>query len=191
MKFIISLGWGRDDFSNGAQNPSEFASSVGGIVEENDLDGFDIDFESDSIEPEAFRAVSHALRAELDGRAAPMGKPLYLTITPAELSIDLAIVDQYYDYVQMQSYDARHDMVVPPANIVGDRVESTKILFGRDIEGGDTLSSTRYGIPDVVAYVRENHLAGLMAWRVNTSSQMTSVPPFAGVRLLGEAFRDD
>jgi hypothetical protein len=191
MKFVISLGWGQNDFSNGARNPIEFASSVGDIVEENDLDGFDIDFESDSIEPDAFRALSAALRAELDARAARMGKRLYLTITPAPLSIDLAVVDQYYDYLQMQSYDAPHDDVVPPMNIVGGKVESTKIVFGRDIESGDTLSSPRYGIPDVVAYVRENRLAGLMGWRVNTASQMTGTPLFAGVRLLGEAFPDD
>jgi len=191
MKFIISLGWGHDDFSNGAQNPTQFASSVGNIVEENDLDGFDIDFESDAIEPDDFRAVSHALRAELDARATRMRKQLYLTITPAQLSIDLAVVNQYYDYLQMQSYDAPNDDVVPPTNIVGGNVESSKILFGRDIESGDTLSSARYGIPDVVAYVRENDLAGLMGWRVNTASQMAGMPRFGGVRLLGEAFRDD
>ena len=191
MKFVISLGWGQNDFSNGAQNPIEFASSVGDIIEENDLDGFDIDFESDSIEPAAFRAVSHALRAELDARGTRMRKRLYLIITPAELGIDLAVVDQYYDYVQMQTYDAPHDDVLPPMNIIGRSVESTKLLFGRDIESGDTLSSPRYGIPDVAAYVRENHLAGLMGWRVNTTSQMTGTPPFGGVRLLGEAFRDD
>jgi GH18 family chitinase len=191
MKFIISLGWGRDDFSNGAQNPTEFASSVGNIVVENDLDGFDIDFESDSIEPDAFGAVSRALRAELDARATRMGKQLYLTITPAQLGVDLVIVDQYYDYVQMQSYDAPHDMAFSPTNVVGREIASTKIFYGRDIEGGDTLSSTRYGVPDVVAYVRENHLAGLMSWRVNAANQMAGMPHFGGVRLLGEAFRVD
>jgi GH18 family chitinase len=191
MKFIVSLGWGRNDFSNGAQNPTEFASSVGDIVEENELDGFDIDFESDSLEPDAFRAVSQALRAELDARGARMRKQLYLTITPAKLGIDLEVVNRYYDYVQMQTYDAPQDDVLPPSNIVGRQVDASRILFGRDIESGDTLASPRYGIPDVAAYVRENRLAGLMGWRVNTASQMTGMPRFAGVRLLGEAFGDE
>jgi len=30
-----------------------------------------------------------------------------------------------------------------------------------------------------------------MGWRVNTASRMTGTPRFGGVRLLGEAFRDD
>jgi hypothetical protein len=191
MKFIISLGWGKNDFSNGAENPTAFAASVGTIVEENDLDGFDVDFESDTITAAAFRAVSQALRAELDARGARMRKPLHLTITPGQLGIDLAVVNQYYDYVQMQSYDDDDDMEFSPTTVVGHEVASAKILFGRDIEGGDTLAAPRYGISDVVEYVRENDLRGLMGWRVNAASQMAGMPRFSGVRLLGEAFRTD
>ena len=189
MKFIVSLGWGSADFSSGAQNPIAFASSVGAIVEENDLDGFDVDFESDDIERDAFRAVSQALRAELDVRGQRMQKRLYLTITPADL-VDLDVVNQYYDYVQIQSYDALDDAIFEPTSVIGQGVDSAKILFGRDLEGGDTLASNRYDIPDVVAYVSENRLAGLMGWRVNASNQMTGpMPLFSGVRLLGNAFK--
>ncbi len=190
MKFIISLGWGLEDFANGARNPREFASSVGDIIEENNLDGFDVDFESVSIERDAFRAVSQALRSELDARGDRMQKRLFLTITPAQ-EVDLTVVNQYYDYVQMQSYDAENDERFPPSEIVGQGVDPAKILFGRDIEGDDTLSSDRYGIPDIVAYVEENRLAGLMGWRVNAGNQMTQLPNFSGVRLLGEAFKAD
>lgn len=147
MRFVISLGWGRDDFSNGALNPVEFAASVGRIVEENGLDGFDVDYENDSIEEESFDAV-----------------------------------DAFYDLVQMQAYDAGTDLGFPPSVVVG-RVASEKVLFGRDIENGDTLVSARYAIPDVVAYVRDNELRGLMGWRINSASQMSEPELFPGVEL--------
>ena len=189
MRFVISLGWGRGDFPNGARNPVEFAASVGRIVEENGLDGFDVDFEFDSIDEESFREVSRALRAELDARSAAMAKPLLLTITPAEIEgIDFAAVDAFYDLVQMQSYDAAGDGSFAPTNVVGQGVASEKILFGRDIEGGDTLAATRYEIADVVSYVRDNGLGGLMGWRVNSASQMSGPDRFGGVELLGHAF---
>jgi hypothetical protein len=192
MKFIISLGWSFDDIANGAENPPQFAASVGDIIEANDLDGFDVDFESAAIEVNAFRAVSQALRAELDARGRAMQKRLYLTITPAQTDgLDFAAVDELYDYVQMQSYDASADKEFPPTSIVGQGIASAKILFGRDIEGGDTLAAPLYDIPDVAEYVSENALAGLMGWRVNAGNQMTVTNPFSGVRLLGEAFDAD
>jgi len=191
MRFVISLGWGSGDFSNGATTPVAFAASAGRIVEENDLDGFDVDYEGDAIDEESFRVVSRALREELDARGAAMGKPLLLTITPAETyGLDLEAVDAYYDLVQLQSYDAWDDNAFPPSEIVGRGVASEKILFGRDIERGDTLAAPRYGISDVVAYVRDNGLRGLMGWRVNAASQMSGPDRFAGVELLGHAFDD-
>lgn len=192
MKFIISLGWGRDDFANGAKNPAQFASSVGDIVEANDLDGFDVDFERVDMEEDTFRTISQALRAELDARERAMGKRLYLTITPAQLKgMDLAAVNDHYDYVQMQSYDNGDDLFFAPSNLVGSAIPNRKLLFGRDIEGGDTLASGRYQIPDITAYVRHNGLAGLMGWRVNAGNQLSGPPYFSGVHLLGEAFAKD
>jgi GH18 family chitinase len=192
MKFIISLGWGRDDFKNGATNPIAFASSVGDIVEANDLDGFDVDYERVDMEEATFRTISQALRAELDARERAMGKRLYLTITPAQLKgMDLAAVNEHYDYVQMQTYDNGDDLFFSPSNLVGSAIPNNKLLFGRDIEGGDTLTSGRYDIPDISAYVRNNRLAGLMGWRVNGGNQLAGPPYFSGVHLLGEAFAND
>jgi hypothetical protein len=191
MKFIVSLGWGRDDFENGAKNPAAFAASVGDIVEENHLDGFDVDYESVDMNEATFRTVSRALRDELDARGRAMGKRLLLTITPAQTDgLDFAAVDQHYDYVQMQTYDASDDQSFAPSHIVGKGIPGSKILFGRDIEGGDTLISSRYHIPDVTAYVRKNGLAGLMGWRVNAGNQLTA-PYFSGVHLLRQAFEAD
>jgi GH18 family chitinase len=193
MKFIVSLGWGVDsnDFGNGAKSPTEFASSVGDIVADNQLDGFDIDFERTTITAEAFRETSQALRSELDTRGKAMGKKLYLTITPGEMGFDMAAVNQHYDYLQMQSYDSDGDLEFKPKDVVGHGVASAKILFGRDIESGDTLAAKRYRIPDVVAYVTKNGLAGLMGWRVNAGSQMTGPTLFSGVKLLGQALPAD
>jgi len=193
MKFIVSLGWGieTNDFGNGANNPTEFAASVGAMVADNELDGFDVDFEKTSISESAFREVSQALRSELDTRGKAMGEKLYLTITPGELGFDMAVVNEHYDYLQMQSYDSSVDLEFKPENVVGHGVAGAKILFGRDIESGDTLKSKRYRIPDVVAYVTKNGLAGLMGWRVNAGSQMTGPTLFSGVKLLGQALPAD
>lgn len=192
MKFIISLGWGHNDFSLGASNPEQFAASVAQIVDENGLDGFDIDYESDYITTQAFQDVSRALRTALDSLSQDQhskcyGKKLYLIITPNSASLDAGTINTYYDYVQMQSYDYVHDAYCDPNDFLTAGVTRSKLLFGRDIENGDTLTCTRYGgVGNVADFVRNNGLGGIMGWRVNSSSQMQS--NFAEVIALGNAF---
>ncbi|MCX7970862.1 MAG: glycosyl hydrolase family 18 protein [Negativicutes bacterium] len=193
MKFIVSLGWGRSDFSNGAKNPVQFAQSVCRIIQDNGLDGFDIDYESDYVSQSQFIGVMQELRRQLDALGAQMGKHLYLSITPATTGgFDVDTINSCVDIVQMQSYDAGNDAYFAPSNVLnlknakGEGIIRSRILFGRDIENNDTLSSGRYGISNIPQYVLQNGLGGLMGWRVNAGNQMRN--GFQGVIMLGNAF---
>ncbi|MCX5774365.1 MAG: glycosyl hydrolase family 18 protein [Fusobacteria bacterium] len=190
MKFLISLGWGNNDFSNGAKNPDQFAASVCKIIQDNDLDGFDIDYEDDSsMTPQSFVAVSKALREHLDALGATMdktGKKLYLTITPATTSgLDMNAINQYYDFVQIQSYDALNDSGCSPNSF--SSVNPSKILIGRDYENGDTMTDTRYGMGNIMTYIANNNFRGIMGWRVNAGNQLNNSPKFSGPTMMYNA----
>lgn len=207
MKFIISLGWGNSDYSNGAQNPVQFAQSVCNIVQENNLDGVDVDYEADGfMTVDAFKSVSQELRKQLDALGIQMGKKMYFTITPAtKKGLDFDTINNLYDYVQMQSYDADNDADCPPSTFIPG-ITSSKLLFGRDIENGDgnypgilmpngktKYNQSKYDINDVPGYVITNNMAGIMGWRVNAGSQMDTKNnlysgKFSGVIMLGNSF---
>lgn len=193
MKFIISLGYGKVDNMSflvaAAQNPADFAKSVCDIIENSGLDGFDIDYEGENVSgftQEQFNEIIAALRTELDSRGAKMGKKLYLTLAPNTASaMDFDTVNKYVDFVQMQTYDYSGDMKVTPSSFAS--VAPAKLLFGRDIENGDTLTSGRHSgnVGNVPAYVEKESMAGIMGWRVNSSKEMKD--NFEEVNLLGNS----
>ncbi len=69
MKFVISLGYGSSDLANAATTPEAFADSVVKLLQDNDLDGFDIDYEEINtleMSDEAFRILITTIRNRLD-----------------------------------------------------------------------------------------------------------------------------
>lgn len=92
MKILISLGWGKNDWTfinnDYVNNAHLFVPSVIQFIRNNNLDGMDIDDEeiggtSGSIPQEHFNGVITNLRNALNYASLQDGKPYYLTITPA------------------------------------------------------------------------------------------------------------
>jgi chitinase len=101
IKFIISLGWGMQDWTyisfDYTSGKNIFPKSVLAFVRQYQLDGFDIDDEAIGNDPgpncsapsgcitqESFNGVIRNLRSLFDSASKPDGKPYYLTITPAD-----------------------------------------------------------------------------------------------------------
>lgn len=94
VKILISLGWGKNDWSyiaaDYANNANLFVPSVISFIRDNNLDGFDIDNEDIGVEQSSgyisqsnFDSVIFNLRKALDQAALEDNKSYYLTITPA------------------------------------------------------------------------------------------------------------
>ncbi|MEI6055534.1 MAG: glycosyl hydrolase family 18 protein [Lentisphaerota bacterium] len=188
MKFLVSLGYGSvgnlSFLAGAAKTPAAFAQSVGQVVEDCGLDGFDIDYEGVNVNGQGiaqgiskidFINIIIALRTELDNRGTKLNKKLYLTLTPDTLNyIDAGTVNKFVDFLQMQSYDYSGDLGLLPQAVLDLGIDKSKILFGRDIENGDTLTSGNKSgnVGDIPDYVQENAMRGIMGWRVNSGKEM-------------------
>lgn len=122
LKIIISLGWGKKDWtyiSNDYQNQANiFVPSVIQFIRTNHLDGLDIDDESIGsssgfISQAYFDGVIANLRNALNYASLQDNKPYYLTITPAGNNtvpggLDGTQVDKQnaksFDLINIQSY---------------------------------------------------------------------------------------
>lgn len=125
LKILISLGgWSwSENFSDAVLTESsrrKFARSNAAIVEQNDLDGVDIDWEypgmrgQDNVfraeDKENFTLMFKALREELDVLGAKTGKTYLLTtaipcFTRFIQITEMGKAQQYLDYVNLMAYD--------------------------------------------------------------------------------------
>ena len=140
IKIVISIGgWGADGFSQAAataEGREKFAASAVRIMEENDLDGIDIDWEypcssqaeiaSSKEDKETFTLLIRELRRQIDA----CGKGQTLSIAAGALrsfiaDTNMAEVQKYLDYVQLMTYDF-HGVFTPTtghhANLYDDAV---------------------------------------------------------------------
>ncbi len=92
VKILISLGWGKNDWTyineDYVNYANVFVPSVVQFIRSNQLDGIDIDDEgigdeSGTISQTNFDGVIANLRNALNAASLQDGKPYYLTITPA------------------------------------------------------------------------------------------------------------
>jgi chitinase len=180
--FLISLGWGKNDWTyintdyetwekTGGHNIQNFAFgwSIVKMLRAFKLDGFDIDDESINgssgyITQENFTAVVGLIRAVLNQAGKEDGKTYYFTITPAFgtalitndniVNFDLVNTQNYGDcsYIDFQSY--------PNANI-------GKFAYGVLSEGSPGTLPT----PAEIA-----GMAGAFNWSFSADSN--SNPPF-------------
>ena len=160
IKVCISLGWGDqyNDIPLIEQNLSTFAPSVKALLQANDLDGFDIDYEEPTFTSNAsFQAVSQAIRAAL-------GNDHLFTITPNNsTNLDGNTLNTYYDYVNVQSYDYNGDFPCPVTKFTSmPGLSHSKILAGADTDNGDDISSA------IDKYV-DNNIGGVFAWKLGTN----------------------
>lgn len=145
MKIVLSIGgWGADGFSQAAatkEGREKFAASAVKIMQENEMDGIDIDWEypcssqagiaSAKEDKETFTLLIQELRRQID--ACGEGHTLSIAAGALESFIqgtDMREVQKYLDYVQLMTYDF-HGIFTPTtghhANLYEDSVLEEKI----------------------------------------------------------------
>ena len=153
IKLVISIGgWGADGFSQAAsteEGRQRLAASAVRIMEENQLNGIDIDWEypcssqaeiaSSPEDRENFTLLIRELRRQID--ACRKGQTLSIAAGALRSFIedtDMGEVQKYLDYVQLMTYDF-HGIFTPTtghhANLFDDTViEEEKISADQAIK---------------------------------------------------------
>lgn len=157
LKAVISLGHGAHnaDIPRIEDHVETFARSVRRFVNKWGLDGFDIDYEEPTFESNrSFRQVSRAIRREL-------GPEKLFTITPNKTeALDGPTLNKFYNYVNVQNYDAEQDAECPITDFTDmPGLSHRKILAGLDIENGDQVERAKEDY-------RRYRLAGIFAWKL-------------------------
>jgi GH18 family chitinase len=174
LNILISLGWGSNDAGNAASTPQPFAASVTRLVEDFDLDGFDIDFESTRVDASATLTLAQELRQGLD--AGSSERPKIMTIAPAqEDGLDTAVLE-CFNYTMPQTYD--HGGNGTTADWFAEQLGSySSIVFGLNSEGyiGASDEPKKFA-----AEAKKTAAAGIFAWRLdNDSLDPDGFPTFA------------
>jgi len=181
-EIFISSNYGDDEtkeYLNAAKDPERFADSVAAYLQEYDLDGYDMDWETRDINDHVdeqtalLQACNNSFAAP--GLLSPRGKQFGLTCTiwpgvhdPDTVATYEPYVDQFNlmtygpgDGNDLREYANRYAQAgVPYAKMIGG-VESE---YGYSENGGH---DTRESVADKADIVRSLGLAGLMNWRMD------------------------
>ncbi len=166
IKILISLGWGKndwtyisDDLTSGTNN---FPVSVVALIRQYGLDGFDIDDESigrssGSITQDNFNKVIQNIRNALDEASVQDMKPYFMTITPAFGSPYITSNNMLcFDLINCQCYGGSL-----PDNITALGYSKKQIAWGINSEGCNA------GFPSLEQY---EGLAGIFNWTMSADS---------------------
>ena len=156
LKILISLGgWGwSENFSDAVlteNSRKKFAKTSADIVEQNNLDGVDIDWEYPGFKGEDnvfrtedrknFTLMFKVLREELDKLSEKTGKKYLLTTAVPDFTeflnkTDMGKAAEYMDYVNLMTYD----FYVPAGDTVGhhSNLYHSKNFVGRAAHRGIT-----------------------------------------------------
>jgi len=182
INILISLGWGTNDAGNAARTPVAFADSARGLVQAYNLNGFDIDFESTRVKPEAMLILAQEIRRSLN--KIPSKRPMIMTITPARGGRKLKknVLEQF-TYIMPQTYRHGGDGTnFKDATWYAKQLDSyERIVYGLNSEGAlDDPEKETPDDPKISAdEAKKNHAAGIFAWRLNGDSTKQGFPTFA------------
>lgn len=177
-----------NEYSAAAEDPQKFADSVVSYLEADNLDGYDMDWESGSMDDYAPQLTSllsttHAALA-MAGNSS-RGRPYQLTHTvwPGhESPSTVAGLADAVDQINIMSYGPgdTYDLATyadsyaaagfPYGNMIGG-IESES-GYGES-GGGDTQDS----VAAKCAYVKSHGLAGLFEWRIDNDMRPDNSPP--------------
>ncbi|MBU4612080.1 hypothetical protein IMZ29_16490 [Achromobacter sp. GG226] len=128
------------------------------------VDGVDIDYEGENVVP-AFPEIAGQIRTALRTLSDQHGRPYLFTVTPADDEYLTPASLAQADFVNLQSYAGGLEFTLDLLYALD--VAPSKILLGICPETDcDTFSET-----DVLAGYREEGLAGIHLWRLNSDNQ--------------------
>ncbi|MEI6054477.1 MAG: glycosyl hydrolase family 18 protein [Lentisphaerota bacterium] len=159
-KVLISLGWNQQDWQNistdlNSGNP-HFVSSVVQFMEDNDLDGFDIDYEGvNGISETDFTTICQQLKSAFAGK-------YILSLTPYQTSmlnqINMACFDMvnFQTYVSPDQYSSFYNQFTTSFN-----VPANKMSFGTCEDTPDS-----HDFLGAVTFATSNSAAGVFNWQI-------------------------
>jgi chitinase len=173
IKFIISLGWGRKDWTyinaDYAGTNQNFATSVVKFVQQYGFDGFDIDDEdigddphncfssSGCITQQNFNGVIRKIRGLFDDASKKDGKPYYMTITPAGGTAHVT-----------KDNMANFDLINPQCYGGSEPSDFTKLGYPeKQLSWGIDTEDDPVGYPTKAQY---QSLAGIFDWSMSADS---------------------
>jgi hypothetical protein len=190
-EILIVSNFGEDidaEYLSAAEDPQQFADSVLSTLREYDLDGYDMDWESTSIDEYApqLTVLLGACRATFTAAGpTPRGGPYLLTHTVwpgVESPETVAGLQDHVDQLNLMTYgtgekyalaeyaDAYHEAGVPYEKMIAGLESESGYT---DNEGPDTEES----VADKCAYSTKNGLAGMFVWRLDNDMRPDNSPP--------------
>jgi chitinase len=121
VQVLVSLGgWGWDrqfaSIVSGTESEERYVKSVIAMVDDNDYDGIDLDWEYPDTKQEVvgFERLTRRLRSEIDAIGVRKGRPMVLTMAASSNSGTLKWLDKDFlletmDWVNVMTYDFTGD----------------------------------------------------------------------------------
>ena len=179
---FISSNFGEDEmdprYLRAAEDPGEFADSVVAFLQEYDLDGYDMDWETHQINDygdELRSLLGSVSGAFLESDLTPRGRHFQVTATiwPGVHDPDLVgSLDGLVDGINLMTYGPsdHYDLVGNAGKYVEAGFPYEKMLagveseFGYDNAGG---VDTEESVAAKAQFVRDNNLMGMFSWRLD------------------------
>lgn len=193
IKMLISLGWGKNDWTyinnDYVNHANIFVPSVVAFIRNNHLDGFDIDDESinvalDPNDPSVhssgfipltnFDGVVANLRNALNEASLQDGKPYYLTITPAGNNLGGGLVETQVDSQNASSFNLINIQSYFAGGGFGEAFFDALLAISypkKQIANGIDVETPPPCHPDYPDY---EGLAGLFSWTLSFDKQCSS-----------------
>ncbi len=148
IKILVMLGYGKDeitqifskDQSQWQQNATDFANNLLAYLQQYDLDGFDVDWESplsSAGKSQQFALLFTAIRAAFKAQS----RYYYLTLSPASVgTLDASTINSAFDFVNLQIYSG----FTCPDEYIAAGVSKAKLAYGAKFESIGNGDSTPY-----------------------------------------------
>jgi GH18 family chitinase len=177
-----------DEYRAAASDPQRFADSVLAYLKAHDLDGYDMDWESGSIDdyaPQLTALLSACHTAFAEAGTTPREKPYLLTHTvwPGhESPSTVAGLADCVDQINIMSYGAgdTYDLASYADSYAAAGFPYGKMIGGLEAEAGYTESGgpdTQESVAAKCSYVKGHDLAGLFVWRIDNDMRPDNGPP--------------
>jgi len=191
ISIFISSNFGGsmdDEYNTAAQDPQKFADSVVSYLKAHDLDGYDMDWESGSIDdyaPQLTSLLSTTHTAMAAAGASPRGRPYLVTHTvwPGhESPSTVAGLADAVDQVNIMSYGPgdTYDLASYADSYAAAGFPYRKMIGGLESEAGYGESGgpdTQESVNAKCAYVKAHGMAGLFEWRFDNDLRPDNAPP--------------
>ena len=191
-EIFISSNFGGSDIDSeylaAAQDPQKFADSALAYLKEYDLDGYDMDWESSTIDdyaPQLTTLLSTCHTTFAGAGTNPHGRPYKVTHTVwpgVESAQTVAGLKDAVDQVNIMSYGTgdKYDLVSYADSYAAAGFPPGKMIGGLESESGYTDNAgpdTQETVAAKCAYVKSRHLAGLFVWRIDNDMRPDNAAP--------------